>query len=92
MRQIRLAEVLGGLSFALDLTEGQPGGHILRTTLIGMALGERVGLAEPEVTVVLRERHAPAGRPLTCASHVPGRLRTFELVSLHAPSLTCPPR
>jgi hypothetical protein len=56
------------------------------------AEGERVGLAEPEVTVVLRERHSPAGRPLTCASHVPGRLRTFELVSLHAPSLTCPPR
>jgi hypothetical protein len=52
------------------------------------AEGERVGLVEPEVTVVLRERHAPAGRPLTCASHVPGRLRTFELVSLHAPSLT----
>ena len=52
------------------------------------AEGERVGLAEPDVTVVLRERHAPAGRPLTCASHVPGRLRTFELVSLHAPSLT----
>ena len=49
MRQIRLAEVLGGLSFALDLTEGQPGGHILRTTLIGMALGERAGLAEPEL-------------------------------------------
>ena len=49
MRQIRLAEVLGGLSFALDLTEGQPGGHILRTTLIGMALGERTGLAEPEL-------------------------------------------
>jgi hypothetical protein len=50
--------------------------------------GERVGLAEPEVTVVLRERHAPAGRPLTCASHVPGRLRTFDLVSLHAPSVS----
>ncbi len=49
MRQIRLAEVLGGLSFALDLTEGQPGGHILRTTLIGMALGERAGLAGPEL-------------------------------------------
>ena len=49
MRQIRLAEVLGGLSFALDLTEGQPGGHILRTTLIGMALGERTGLAGPEL-------------------------------------------
>ena len=49
MRPIRLAEVLGGLSFALDLTEGQPGGHILRTTLIGMALGARAGLDAPEL-------------------------------------------
>jgi hypothetical protein len=50
--------------------------------------GERVSFADPEATVVLRERHTPAGRPLTCASHVPGRLRTFDLVSLEAPSLS----
>ena len=49
MTRIRLAEVLGGLSFALDLTEGQPAGHILRTTLIGMALGERAGLVRAEL-------------------------------------------
>ena len=49
MARIRLAEVLGGLSFALDLTEGQPEGHILRTTVIGIALGERAGLAPAEL-------------------------------------------
>jgi len=34
-----LAAVIGALTFALDLTEGQPSGHVLRATLVGMALG-----------------------------------------------------
>jgi HD-GYP domain-containing protein (c-di-GMP phosphodiesterase class II) len=41
---IRLAEVLGALTYALDLAEGQAFGHVLRSCLIGMALGERIGL------------------------------------------------
>jgi hypothetical protein len=67
---------------ALDVDALRP------VSVTATADGERVCLVEPEVTVVLRERHTPAGRPLTCASHVPGRLRTFDLVSLHAPSVT----
>ncbi len=39
-----MSEVLAALSFALDLTEGQPFGHALRTCLLGMRLGERIGL------------------------------------------------
>jgi len=42
---VAVSEVLAALSFALDLTEGQPFGHSLRSCLIGMALGERVGLS-----------------------------------------------
>jgi HD-GYP domain-containing protein (c-di-GMP phosphodiesterase class II) len=41
---VRVSEVLGALSFALDLTEGQPMGHSLRTCLIGMELAERLDL------------------------------------------------
>ena len=41
---IRVSEVLGALSFALDLTEGQPFGHALRTCLIGMRIAERLDL------------------------------------------------
>jgi len=41
--------VLGALTYALDLTEGQPAGHVLRSTLIGMRLGERLRLAEDEL-------------------------------------------
>ncbi|MDX6514777.1 MAG: hypothetical protein QOH73_443, partial [Gaiellaceae bacterium] len=30
-RELRLSEVLGALSYALDITEGQPLGHSVRT-------------------------------------------------------------
>jgi HD-GYP domain-containing protein (c-di-GMP phosphodiesterase class II) len=36
--------VLGGLSYALDLTEGEPPGHAVRSCLIGMRLAEEIGL------------------------------------------------
>jgi hypothetical protein len=41
---VRVSDVFSALSFALDLTEGQPMGHALRTCLIGMELGRRLGL------------------------------------------------
>ncbi|MEX6508709.1 HD-GYP domain-containing protein [Jiella sp. M17.18] len=36
---LRLAEILGALSEALDLTEGQPPGHCMRCCYIGVRLG-----------------------------------------------------
>lgn len=47
--QVRLAEVLSALTFALDLTEGQRPGHTLRTCVIAMYLGRELGLAEAEL-------------------------------------------
>ena len=41
---IRLSEVISALSYALDLTEGQPAGHSVRTCLIGMRIGREIGL------------------------------------------------
>lgn len=41
---VRLSEVLAALSFALDLTDGQPVGHAMRSSLIGLALADRIGL------------------------------------------------
>jgi HD-GYP domain-containing protein (c-di-GMP phosphodiesterase class II) len=43
-RQIALSEVLGGLSYALDLTEGEPPGHAVRSCLIGMRVADEIGL------------------------------------------------
>ena len=41
---VSVAEVFSALSFALDITEGHPFGHALRTCLIGMRLADRLGL------------------------------------------------
>ena len=44
----RLSEILSALSHALDITEGQPQGHAVRTCLIGMRLAEVVGFPAAE--------------------------------------------
>ena len=41
---LRLAQIIGALSYALDLTEGQPPGHCLRCCWIGMHTGRALGL------------------------------------------------
>jgi HD-GYP domain-containing protein (c-di-GMP phosphodiesterase class II) len=46
--RINLSEVLSALSCALDLTEGQPIGHAMRSCLIGMRLGRVAGLSEAD--------------------------------------------
>ncbi|HEY8565707.1 MAG TPA: HD domain-containing phosphohydrolase [Beijerinckiaceae bacterium] len=43
---ILLSELLGALSYALDLTEGQPPGHCMRACWIGVHLGRQIGLDE----------------------------------------------
>jgi HD-GYP domain-containing protein (c-di-GMP phosphodiesterase class II) len=43
-----LSEVLAGLSYALDLTEGEPPGHAVRSCLIGMRLAQEIDL-DPEL-------------------------------------------
>lgn len=43
---LTLSELLGALSCALDMTEGQPAGHSMRCGWIGMHVGRRLGLAE----------------------------------------------
>jgi HD-GYP domain-containing protein (c-di-GMP phosphodiesterase class II) len=45
---VPLADVIGALSYALDLTEGEPPGHAVRTCMIGMRLAEEIGLGEAD--------------------------------------------
>ena len=47
-QQLRLAEIVSALSYALDLTDGQPAGHSVRCCWIGMHLGEKLGLSDAE--------------------------------------------
>lgn len=50
VRRVPLSEVLAALSHALDLTEGQPKGHTVRSCMIGMRLGEEAGLDRNALT------------------------------------------
>jgi putative nucleotidyltransferase with HDIG domain len=45
---IRLSEIISALSYALDLTEGQPMGHSVRSCMIGMRIAEQIGLPPSE--------------------------------------------
>jgi putative nucleotidyltransferase with HDIG domain len=45
----RLSEILGALSHALDMTEGQPEGHCLRCCWIGTHVGEALGMDAGEL-------------------------------------------
>src|SRR5271156_5639683 len=42
---VRVSQIISALSYALDLTEGRPMGHSVRSCLIGMRIGEQLGLA-----------------------------------------------
>jgi HD-GYP domain-containing protein (c-di-GMP phosphodiesterase class II) len=50
VRFFSLSEVISSLSFALDLTEGQPPGHTMRSCAIGMRLGSEIGLSAAELS------------------------------------------
>ena len=41
--------MLGALSHALDMVEGQPAGHCVRCCWIGIDIGREIGLSEPEI-------------------------------------------
>ncbi|NDP38549.1 MAG: HD-GYP domain-containing protein [Rhodoferax sp.] len=44
MHALKLSELMGALSHALDITEGQPEGHCVRCCWIGMHIGQQLAL------------------------------------------------
>lgn len=48
-QSVTRAEVLGALSHALDITEGQPEGHCVRACWVGMHIGRALDLSETEL-------------------------------------------
>jgi putative nucleotidyltransferase with HDIG domain len=47
-KRIRLSEVVSALSYALDLTEGQPIGHAVKSCVLGMRLADALQLSSEE--------------------------------------------
>lgn len=69
---IRLSEVISALSYALDLTEGQPPGHSVRTCLIGMRIGREIGLDAADrsslfYALLLKDAGCSSNAAATCA-------------------------
>ncbi len=48
-QEISLAELLGALSHALDMVEGQPAGHCVRCCWIGIHIGQEIGLNDAQI-------------------------------------------
>lgn len=47
--ELKLSELIASLSYALDITEGQPPGHCVRACWIGMHIGRQAGLPDHQL-------------------------------------------
>lgn len=92
---ISLSELLGALSHALDLTEGQPIGHCVRATWIGMHVGRQMGLPENHLwelyyTVMLKDLGCSSNAARICELYLSDDLsfkRDFKTVSDSLPKV-----
>ena len=64
--EIRLSEIMSALSVALDITQGNPPGHCMRTALIGMRLAESLRLRAGESSALF---YALLLKDLGCSSN-----------------------
>ena len=79
-QEIRLAELLGALSHALDITEGQPTGHCVRCCWIGIHIGREIGLSEAEIwelyyTLLLKDLGCSSNAARICQLYLADDLR-----------------
>lgn len=70
-----LHEILGALSHAIDMTEGQPPGHSVRCCWIGMHIGKRLNLSEPLLaelyyTLLLKDLGCSSNAARVCALYL----------------------
>jgi HD-GYP domain-containing protein (c-di-GMP phosphodiesterase class II) len=49
VQHLKLSELMSSLSYALDITEGQPAGHCIRCCWIGMNIGQQIGLPDEQL-------------------------------------------
>lgn len=92
---VRLSDILAALSHALDLTEGQPPGHCLRATYIGMHVGRAMGLPERELwelyyTIMLKDLGCSSNAARICALYLADDLKVkhdFKTVSDSLPQV-----
>ncbi len=64
--ELRLSEVVSALSYALDITEGQPEGHAVRTCMIGMRIAKEIYLSPKQRSALF---YALILKDLGCSSN-----------------------
>lgn len=92
---LKLSELIGSLSYALDLTEGQPEGHCVRSCWIGMHVGREAGLAPQQLwelyyTLLLKDIGCSSNAARICELYLTDDLRfkrDFKLVRDSTPHL-----
>ncbi|QJQ05750.1 HD-GYP domain-containing protein [Undibacterium piscinae] len=92
---IRLSELIGALSHALDITEGQPEGHCLRCCWIGMHIGREIGLPEDQLwdlyyTLLLKDLGCSSNAARICELYLTDDLqfkRDFKTVGDSLPKV-----
>ncbi len=95
MESLKLAELMGALSHALDITEGQPEGHCVRCCWIGMHVGQHLGLPQDELwalyyTLLLKDLGCSSNAARICQLYVTDDLsfkRDFKWVDGSLPQV-----
>jgi putative nucleotidyltransferase with HDIG domain len=81
---MRMSEVIGAMSFALDVTDGQPEGHSLRSCMIGMRLVRELGLGPAEQAAAFYGLLVKDAGCSSNAAAVAALYGTDDLVAKHA--------
>ena len=92
---LKLSELIGSLSYALDITEGQPAGHCVRCCWIGMHIGRQAGLPEDQLwelyyTLLLKDLGCSSNAARICELYLTDDLdfkRDFKTVGDSLPQV-----
>jgi HD-GYP domain-containing protein (c-di-GMP phosphodiesterase class II) len=92
---MQLSELIGALSYALDITEGQPAGHCVRACWIGMHIGRAAGLPEEQLwelyyTLLLKDLGCSSNAARICELYLTDDLefkRDFKTVGDSLPQV-----
>ncbi|HEY1042358.1 MAG TPA: HD domain-containing phosphohydrolase [Telluria sp.] len=92
---MKLSELIGALSYALDITEGQPPGHCIRCCWIGLQIGhdlrlESADLWELYYTLLLKDLGCSSNAARICELYLTDDLefkRDFKLVGDSLPQV-----
>ena len=93
--QLRLSELISALSYALDITEGQPEGHCVRCCWIGMHIGRQIGLSDDDLwdlyyTLLLKDLGCSSNAARICELYLTDDLsfkRDFKTVGSSLPQV-----